>query len=51
MIKKVKNAYRVVSKTGKNMGEHKTREGAKKRLSQVEYFKRASTRRVGKGRR
>ena len=41
MIKKTKKGYRVVSeKTGRNLGESKTLAGAKKRLRQVEYFKR-----------
>lgn len=31
--------YRVVSKDGKNLGTYKSRETAKKRLKQVEYFK------------
>jgi hypothetical protein len=43
MIKKVKEGYKVLSeKTGKNLGgPYKTRDEAKKRLQQVEYFKRA----------
>ena len=41
MIKKVKEGYKVVSEKGKNLGTSKTKEGAKKRLAQVEYFKRA----------
>lgn len=40
MIRKVGKKYRVVSRSGKNLGESKTREGAKKRLREVEYFKR-----------
>lgn len=41
MIKKVKEGYKVVSeKTGKNLGgPYKTKEEAKKRLRQVEFFK------------
>jgi hypothetical protein len=40
MIKKEGNKYRVVSeKTGRNLGESETKEGALKRLRQVEYFK------------
>lgn len=31
--------YRVLSEDGKNLGTYKSREGAKKRLKQVEYFK------------
>jgi hypothetical protein len=43
MIKKVKGGYKVLSeKTGKNLGgPYKTREEAKKRLKQVEFFKRS----------
>lgn len=42
MIKKVKDGYKVVSeKTGKNLGgPYKSKEQAKKRLQQVEFFKR-----------
>ncbi len=42
MIKKVKDGYKVVSeKSGKNLGgPYKTKEEAKKRLRQVEFFKR-----------
>jgi hypothetical protein len=41
MIKRVKEGYKVVSeKAGKNLGgPYKTKEQAKKRLQQVEYFK------------
>jgi hypothetical protein len=41
VIKKVKEGYKVVSeKTGKNLGgPYKTKEAAKKRLQQVEFFK------------
>lgn len=31
--------YRVLSRDGKNLGTYKSREGAEKRLKQVEYFK------------
>ena len=43
MIKKVKEGYKVVSeKSGKNLGgPYKTKDQAKKRLRQVEFFKRA----------
>src|ERR1700746_3215962 len=42
MIKKVKAGYKVVSSKGKNLGgPYKTMEEAKKRLRQVEFFKRA----------
>jgi len=42
MIKKVKEGYKVVSeKTGKNLGgPYTSKEQAKKRLQQVEFFKR-----------
>jgi hypothetical protein len=41
MIKKVKSGYRVVSSKGRNLGgPYKTLEEAKKRLRQVEFFKR-----------
>ena len=40
MIRKVKSGYRVVSKKGKNLGTYKTEDAAKKRLAQVEFFKR-----------
>jgi len=39
-IRKVRGGYRVVSKSGKNLGKSKSRKGALKRLRQVEYFKR-----------
>lgn len=39
-IRKMPNGkYRVLSEKGKNMGTYNSREGAKKRLRQVEYFK------------
>jgi hypothetical protein len=41
MIKKVKTGYKVVSSKGKNLGgPYKTLREAKKRLRQVEFFKR-----------
>jgi len=40
MIKKVKEGYRVVSEKGRNMGTYKTLAEAKKRLQQIEFFKR-----------
>lgn len=41
MIKKVKKGFRVVARTtGRNLGTYKTKAGAKKRIRQVEYFKR-----------
>jgi hypothetical protein len=40
MIKKVKGGYKVTSERGKNLGgPYKTKEEAKKRLRQVEFFK------------
>lgn len=39
MIRKVNNKYKVVSKTGKNLGTYRTKKEALKRLRQVEYFK------------
>jgi hypothetical protein len=38
-IRKVKGGYRLVSKTGKNLGTYKSRAGAKRREKQVQYFK------------
>ena len=38
-IKRVGDKYQVQSKGGKNMGEYDTKEGAEKRLRQVEWFK------------
>lgn len=38
-IVKIKNKYRVVSESGKNLGTYNTRAEAEKRLKQVEYFK------------
>ena len=41
MIKRVKGGYSVVSSRGRNLGgPYKTLEEAKKRLRQVEFFKR-----------
>lgn len=41
MIKKTKEGYRVLSSQGKNLGgPYKTMEEARKRLRQVEFFKR-----------
>lgn len=39
MIRKVKNGYRVVAESGRNMGTYRTLEEAKKRLKQLEFFK------------
>ena len=41
MIRKIGKSYKVVSKSGKNLGTYSTKTGAKKRLRQVEYFKHA----------
>jgi hypothetical protein len=41
-IRKVKGGYKVLSKKGKNLGgPYKSKEKAKTRLRQVEFFKRA----------
>jgi len=39
VIRKVKEGYRVVSESERNMGTYPTKEEAKKRLQQIEYFK------------
>jgi hypothetical protein len=40
MIKKVKGGYKVISERGKNLGgPYKSKDEAKKRLRQVEFFK------------
>jgi len=40
MIRKVKQGYKVLSESGKNLGgPYKTKAEAEKRLRQVEYFK------------
>lgn len=39
MIVKVKEGYRVVAESGRNMGTYPTREQAEKRLRQIEMFK------------
>lgn len=39
MIKKIKGGYQVVAESGRNMGTYRTKEEAKKRLRQIEYFK------------
>jgi hypothetical protein len=49
MIKKVKEGFRVVSeKTGRNMGTYKSKEAAKERLRQVEFFKHKGAKSKGK---
>lgn len=40
MIKKIKEGYRVMSESGRNIGTYKTMKEAKKRLGQIEFFKR-----------
>ena len=41
MIRKIRGGYQVVSSAGKNLGgPYKTMEQAKKRLRQIEFFKR-----------
>ena len=39
MIKKIKDGYRVMSESGRNMGTYKSEKDAKKRLQQIEFFK------------
>ncbi len=39
MIRKIKNGYKVVSESGRNMGTYKTLAEAKNRLRQIEFFK------------
>lgn len=39
MIKKTKKGCKVISHTGKNLGESKTMKGCKERLAEVEMFK------------
>ncbi len=39
MIRKVKEGWRVVAESGRNMGTYPTKEEAKKRLAQIEMFK------------
>lgn len=39
MIKKTKSGFKVVSHTGKNLGEYQTKEEAQKRLRTIEFFK------------
>jgi hypothetical protein len=40
VIRKVKGGYRLVSRSGKNLGTSRTKAGAAKRERQVNYFKR-----------
>jgi hypothetical protein len=44
VIRKVKGGYRLVSRSGKNLGTSRTRAGAVKRERQVNYFKRRGKR-------
>ena len=44
MIRKVKEGYRVISESGRNMGTYATKEEAEKRLKQIEFFKRMKKR-------
>ncbi|MDO8487245.1 MAG: hypothetical protein Q7S45_03055 [Candidatus Curtissbacteria bacterium] len=39
MIVKVKEGWRVVAESGRNMGTYKKKEDAEKRLKQIEMFK------------
>jgi len=39
VIRKVKEGYRVLSESGRDMGTYATKEEAEKRLKQIEYFK------------
>lgn len=39
MIKKVKEGYRVVAESGRNMGTYKSEKEAKHCLQQIEFFK------------
>lgn len=39
-IRRVKGGFRLVSKTGKNLGTFKTKAGAVKREREVSFFKR-----------
>lgn len=38
MIRKIKNGYKVVARSGRNMGVYKKKSDAKKRLKQIERF-------------
>ncbi|MGD9168558.1 MAG: hypothetical protein PVI97_00675 [Candidatus Thiodiazotropha sp.] len=44
MIRKKGTRHQVVSKKGKNLGTYRSKKAAKKRLKQVEYFKRKGRR-------
>lgn len=45
MIKKINGKYRVIAESGRAMGTYETREDAKKRLRQIEYFKQVGAKR------
>ena len=40
MIRKVKGGFRLISRSGKNLGTFKTMREARKRERQVQFFKR-----------
>jgi hypothetical protein len=44
MIKKTKGKFVVVSKKGKKLSKPTTKKGAKKRLREIEYFKKKDKR-------
>lgn len=43
MLRKVKSGYRVVARSGRNMGTYTTKKKAQVRLNQVEMFKHMKT--------
>jgi len=47
MIRKVKDGYRVVAESGRNMGTYATKEAAQRRLRQIEFFKRRKATKKG----
>jgi len=40
MIQKIKVEYKIFSEKGRNIGTYRTEEQARKRLQQIEYFRR-----------
>lgn len=48
MIKKIKEKYRVVAESGRNMGTCKTIKEAKHRLQQIEFFKHLKKNKINK---
>jgi len=48
MIKKTKQGYEVLAKTGRCMGKYKTRTEAEARLKQIEMFKAMAKKRMKK---